>query len=90
MLTITVQSPGPTRRRQPLSATFDEAGGRSAAPECTLVLADPDRKISRTHATVFHRDGAFGLRDRERRSGDAQRHADRQWPRMSARGRRRL
>jgi type VI secretion system FHA domain protein len=64
MLTITVQVPHSEASAPPLSATFDEAGGTiGRAPECTLVLTDPDRKISRTHATVFHRDGAFGLRD---------------------------
>ena len=64
MLTITVHGPGAPGSSTPLSATFDESGGTiGRAPECTLVLADPDRKISRIHATVFHRDGAFGVRD---------------------------
>ena len=64
MLTITVNQLNATVLSPPFTATFDESGGTiGRAPECTLVLTDPERKISRTHAVIFHRDGAFGLRD---------------------------
>ena len=64
MLTITVDTLNSAPLAPPLTATFGEVGGTiGRAAENTLVLTDPDRKISRTHAVVFHRDGAYGLRD---------------------------
>lgn len=64
MLTITVTAHNAKPVAHPLSANFDEAGGTiGRAPDNTLVLLDPERKISRTHATVAYRDGAYVLRD---------------------------
>jgi len=64
MITINVTALNAQALPQPLSADFGEAGGTiGRAPEHTLVLADADRKISRTHATVFFRDGRYTLRD---------------------------
>ncbi len=64
MLTITVTAHNAQPVANPLSANFDESGGSiGRAPENTLVLLDPDRKISRTHATVTFRDGRYVLRD---------------------------
>jgi FHA domain-containing protein len=64
MITITVTAHNAKALSQPLSANFDESGGTiGRAPENTLVLLDPDRKISRTHATVSFRDGQYILRD---------------------------
>jgi len=64
MITITVTAHNAKPVAHPLSANFDESGGSiGRAPENTLVLLDPDRKISRTHATVAYRDGTYVLRD---------------------------
>jgi len=64
MITITVTAHNAKPVANPLSANFDESGGTiGRAPENTLVLLDPDRKISRTHATIEYRDGAYVLRD---------------------------
>ena len=64
MLTITVTTHNGQPLALPLSADFGETGGTiGRAPENPLVLPDPDRKISRTHASVFLRDGAYTLRD---------------------------
>jgi predicted component of type VI protein secretion system len=64
MITITVTAHNAKALSQPLSANFDESGGTiGRAPENTLVLLDPDRKISRTHATVAYRDGRYVLCD---------------------------
>ncbi len=64
MITIDVVTLNGQAPAQPLSADFGESGGTiGRAPENTLVLADPDRKISRTHATVSYRDGKYVLRD---------------------------
>ena len=64
MLTITVVrfKDGPVD--PPASAEFREQGGTiGRSPECTLVLADPDRIISRTHAVVSYASGRFLLKD---------------------------
>lgn len=46
-----------------LEADFGEAGGDiGRSPECTLVLPDPERRISRKHLQVSCRDGAYFLR----------------------------
>ena len=64
MLTIKVTAYNAQPLSQPLEASFGEAGGSiGRAPGNTLVLPDPDRVISRTHALVVQRDGAFFLRD---------------------------
>ncbi|WP_046115832.1 type VI secretion system-associated FHA domain protein TagH [Aquincola tertiaricarbonis] len=64
MIVLTVQSFNgqPTAA---LSATFDELGGTvGRADNNQLVLPDPDRSISRVHAQVVFRHGAFALVDR--------------------------
>lgn len=64
MITISVTTLYAKPVAQPLAALFGRAGGTiGRSPENTLVLLDPDRKISRTHATVVFRDGSFALRD---------------------------
>jgi len=64
MLTITVVrfKDGPVGR--PMAAEFrDEGGTIGRSPESTLLLPDPDRIISRTHAVVQRVGGKFVLRD---------------------------
>ncbi len=64
MITIKVTSYDGKPLAEPLVAQFNEAGGTiGRAPGNALVLPDPDRVISRAHATVFVRDGRFRLRD---------------------------
>jgi type VI secretion system FHA domain protein len=64
MLTITVTSHNAKPMDKPLSAEFGESGGTiGRAPENTLALLDPDRKISRTHATISYQNGSYVLRD---------------------------
>jgi len=64
MLTISVTTLNAKPIAQPLAARFGEAGGTiGRSPDNTLVLLDPDRKISRTQATIVFRDGAYALRD---------------------------
>jgi predicted component of type VI protein secretion system len=47
----------------PLIAVFDERGGDiGRAADCTLVLPDPERRISRKHLQVAWRDGRHLLR----------------------------
>jgi len=48
----------------PSSAVFDERGGTLGRKEdCTLVLPDPERLISRHHALIEYRGGQFFVRD---------------------------
>jgi FHA domain-containing protein len=64
MLTIKVISYKDVPVDQPISAEFGEEGGTiGRSPECTLLLPDPDRVISRTHALVVHEGGRFVVRD---------------------------
>jgi type VI secretion system FHA domain protein len=64
MLTVNVTTLNGQALTQPICADFGETGGTiGRSPENTLVLTDPDRKISRTHATVAFRDGVYTLRD---------------------------
>lgn len=47
-----------------LAADFDELGGTLGRdPSCTLVLPDPEKRISRRHGVVTLREGRFVLRD---------------------------
>ena len=47
-----------------LAARFEEAGGTIGRGETnTLVLADPERFISRTHATISFQAGGFLITD---------------------------
>ena len=64
MLTLSVTTLNAQPLTDPLAAEFGDAGGTiGRAPENSLVLVDPDRKISRTHASVSFRDGTYTLRD---------------------------
>ncbi len=64
MLTIRVISYKDVPVEQPISAQFQEQGGTiGRSPESTLLLPDPDRIISRTHAVVSHASGRFLLLD---------------------------
>ena len=50
---------------QPLAAEFDELGGNiGRADGNTLVLPDPDKIISRTHAAIAFRGGRYVISDR--------------------------
>jgi FHA domain-containing protein len=63
MIGIRVQSVGGKAPDPPVAAWFGTEGGdigRNA--ECTLALMDPERHISRKHASVHHRDGRHYLR----------------------------
>lgn len=64
MLTITVVSYRDQPLDQAISAEFGETGGTiGRSPDSTLLLPDPDRVISRTHAVVECRGGRFVVRD---------------------------
>ena len=64
MLTIKVISYKDVPVDQAIAAEFREEGGSiGRSPESTLLLPDPDRVISRTHALVTHQGGSFVLRD---------------------------
>jgi type VI secretion system FHA domain protein len=64
MMTIRAISLNGQPPAQPLQADFDELGGSiGRADGNALVLPDPERHISRTHATVEYRDGGYILRD---------------------------
>jgi predicted component of type VI protein secretion system len=64
MLTIKVISYKDVPVDQPISAEFREEGGTiGRSPDCTLLLPDPERIISRTHAVVSHQEGRFTVRD---------------------------
>lgn len=64
MLTLQVLTYNNVPLDSPVSAEFGEAGGTiGRSPESTLLLPDPDRVISRTHAVIERRDGRFVVRD---------------------------
>src|SRR5215207_3272438 len=64
MLTITVVHFKDAPVDPPVAAEFRENGGTiGRSPESTLLLPDPERIISRTHAVVSHQAGKFFLRD---------------------------
>ena len=64
MLTIRVITYKGTPVEPAIGAQFGEAGGSiGRSPECTLVLPDPERVISRTHAVVTQAAGRYSLRD---------------------------
>jgi len=64
MLIITVVQFKDAPVDAPAVAEFREEGGTiGRSQECTLLLPDPDRIISRTHAVVSHQGGRFFLRD---------------------------
>ena len=64
MLTLRVVSYKDQPVEPAISAEFGEAGGTiGRSPESTLLLPDPDRIISRTHAVVECRAGHYVVRD---------------------------
>ena len=64
MLTIQVLTYNDVPLDAPVSAEFGEAGGTiGRSPESTLLLPDPERMISRTHAVIARKDGRFFVRD---------------------------
>jgi predicted component of type VI protein secretion system len=64
MLTIRVLTYKDAPVEQAIIAQFDEAGGTiGRSPESTLLLPDPERIISRTHAIIGCREGRFHVRD---------------------------
>ncbi len=64
MLIIQVLTYNDVPLESPLRAEFGAAGGTiGRSPESTLLLPDPERIISRTHAIVEFRDGRYHLRD---------------------------
>jgi type VI secretion system FHA domain protein len=63
ILGIRVVALGGVALEDPLSATFDESEGDiGRGVDCTLVLADPERRISRRQALVVYRDGRHFIR----------------------------
>jgi FHA domain-containing protein len=63
MMSIRVVSRAGEAPVTPLAATFGPAGGDiGRGADCTLVLPDPDRRISRRHAQVDWRDGRAFIR----------------------------
>jgi FHA domain-containing protein len=49
---------------QPIQSEFDELGGSIGRGDGNaLVLPDPDRYVSRTHATIIFRSGGYVIRD---------------------------
>ncbi len=65
MISISVASYNGQATAQPLSAQFDETGGSiGRADSNQLVLPDPERSISRVHAQVVFRAGAYAVVDR--------------------------
>jgi FHA domain-containing protein len=64
MITIEVIAKNGVPLASPLAADFDELGGNiGRAEDATLVLADPERIVSRTHAAVGFRGGRYLLYD---------------------------
>ena len=64
MLTIKVLRYKDTAVDPVIAGEFGEAGGTiGRSPESTLMLPDPDRIISRTHAVIAFRDGRHWVRD---------------------------
>ncbi|HEX8615268.1 MAG TPA: type VI secretion system-associated FHA domain protein TagH [Telluria sp.] len=64
MITIKASAFNGQPTTRPIEATFDELGGSiGRANANALVLPDPERLISRTHATIVFRNGGYVLRD---------------------------
>ncbi len=62
VLSVTHYNGAPAER---LEASFDELGGSiGRAPDNQLVLPDPERSVSRVHAQIVFRNGAYALVDR--------------------------
>lgn len=64
MIRIQVSTYNGDTPSQPLFAEFDETGGNIGRAEGnTLVLRDPARTISRTHASIAFRNGGYHIRN---------------------------
>lgn len=64
MITVEVVSIGGVTPPHPLSAQIDQRGGTvGRSPDCSLVLNDDKRAVSRIHAEFTFRDGAFEVTD---------------------------
>ena len=64
MLTIDVAAIHGAPPPVPMSAQFDQSGGSIGRdPGCTLVLPDPEKRISRRHAAIEFQSGTFRLRN---------------------------
>ncbi len=64
MIRLTVTTHNGRPLAQPLSAAFDELGGEIGRADTNLLtLPDPDRTISRVHARVLFRNGAYAIVD---------------------------
>jgi type VI secretion system FHA domain protein len=64
MLTITVLSYNEVAVAPAVTARFDEKGGTiGRSPDSTLLLPDPERVISRTHALIVLHEGRYMVRD---------------------------
>ncbi|MBI3897445.1 MAG: type VI secretion system-associated FHA domain protein TagH [Gammaproteobacteria bacterium] len=63
-ITISVVEHNGRAHAEPLVAEFDELGGSiGRGQDNTLVLPDPERHISRTHAVILFRVGRYAIRD---------------------------
>jgi type VI secretion system FHA domain protein len=63
MIAIRLVSLAGEAPKSPLEALFGDAGGDiGRSPDCTLMLPDPERRISRKHLQVACRDGRASLR----------------------------
>lgn len=64
MITVEVVSIGGVAPPSPQSVQIDQHGGTvGRSPDCTLVLSDEKRAVSRVHAEFSFRDGAFQVLD---------------------------
>lgn len=63
MISIRVVSRGGEPPSPPMEASFgDEGGDIGRGSDCTLALPDPERRISRKHVQVAHREGGHCIR----------------------------
>lgn len=64
MITVEVVSIGGLAPPRPMSAQIDQRGGTvGRSPDCTLVLNDEKRAVSRIHAELSFRDGGYLVLD---------------------------
>lgn len=64
MITLEVIDVGGMPPLNPMSAQIDERGGTlGRSPDCTLVLVDEKRAVSRIHGQISYRNGQFLIED---------------------------
>lgn len=64
MITVEVVNISGMSPPQPMSAQIDERGGTlGRSPDCTLVLNDEKRAVSRVHGQISFRDGRYYVED---------------------------